>query len=1040
MINSMKNLEAKMRKTISILIYLTIIISVTDAAIPSAAQARTAPETSALHNELRFRCIGPAVTGGRIHDVEALPDDPSTIYVATASGGLWKSTNKGTTWESIFDDQPVSTFGDLAIAPSDPNVIWAGTGEQNNRQSTSWGNGVYLSTDGGKTWTHKGLVETRHIGRVRVHPRNPDIAYVAALGNLWKASSARGVFKTTNGGQKWDKVLYVDSLTGVVDLVMDPSAPNTLYAATYQRLRRTWGFNGGGPGSGIYKTTNGGRSWQELTSGIPEGDKGRIGLALAQTNARVLYATIQHANESGIYRSVNGGMTWTKVNDLNPRPMYYSHIYVDPTDENCVYVLGVEFYMSEDGGHTFRQMPTRPVYDVGVHSDHHTLWIDPANTEHFYLAGDAGLHETWDRGETYNHLNNFPIGQFYAIGVDMRKPYFVYGGMQDTHSWLGPSATRRWIGIVNDDWWQIGFGDGMYHQPDPTNHRFVYSNAQNGNLTRLDAETGDILDIRPYPPGGEKAYRFDWVTPSLISQHNPKTIYFGGNRLFISQDRGISWKRTDDLTRQIERDSLYLMGGQGAEKMLSKNDGTSSYGEIVTIAESPLRSKVLWVGTDDGNVQVSQNGGKSWTEVSRNIKGVPDGTYVSRIISSATMPGAAYVAFDAHRDGDWAPYVFKTTDFGQTWTSLTDGLPPDGSVNVIIEHPDNPDLLFLGTEHALFVSTTAGERWVRFGSNLPTTLYDDLKIHPRENDLIVGTHGRSIWILDDLTPLVEWSADVATARAHLFSIRPAKVFQYWKATSYRGQGAYAGENPPFGALISYYLAEPVDSVQIVIQGKDKEVVRRLQGPGSAGIIHRVGWDLRHKPPLYKRREQERKGLVKSKGILPKLPRPTEPQGPFVSPGSYTVTLKAGDARATQTVSVQGDPRMPISKKQWLKREAFLLEVLQLQRQAWEGTERAGAFKNTLALRRDSLSTVDDLPQKVLERAQTRADTAQVRERRLRSLREEIYRLAGKFNGNATRQGSLYPPTETQKLRKVQLEAKLLLEVEGLKELEAWERE
>jgi len=720
--------------------------------LPATTLGQTAQVSTELLSELRFRSIGPAVTGGRIHDVEALPDDPSMIYLATASGGLWKSVNKGTTWTPIFDDQPTSTFGDVAIAPADPLVIWAGTGEQNNRQSTSWGNGVYRSSDGGLTWTHLGLEETRHIGRVLVHPNDPDIAYVAALGNLWAPSQERGVYKTSDGGATWSQVLFVDTLTGVVDLVMDPSDSNILYAAAYQRLRRTWGFNGGGPGSGIYKTTDAGRSWRKLENGVPEGEVGRIGLAIAATNPRVLNATIQHAEESGVYRSEDGGASWERVNRLNPRPMYYSHIYIDPTNENRVYVLATSFYMSEDGGRSFRTMPTRPTYDVGVHSDFHALWIDPNDSRHFYLVGDAGLYESWDRGATYIRINNLPIGQFYAIGVDMRDPYYIYGGMQDNHSWMGPSRTRSWIGIINDEWRQIGFGDGMYHQPDPTNYRYVYGNAQNGNLTLLDPETGDRVDIEPHPREGEPRYRFDWVTPSLLSEHDPRVVYFGGNRLFISRDRGVSWDRTVDLTRQIDRDTLRLMGVLGAEPMLSKNDGTASFGEIVSIAESPLDPKILWVGTDDGNLQVSRDGGYTWTEVSRNVEDVPVGTYVSRVIASAIAPGVAYVTFDAHRDGDFAPYVFRTEDFGDSWTALMNDLPPDGSVNVIREHAANPNLLFLGTEHALFVSTDAGRNWAHFKANLPTTLYDDLVIHPRDDDLIVATHGRSLWILDDLTP------------------------------------------------------------------------------------------------------------------------------------------------------------------------------------------------------------------------------------------------------------------------------------------------
>ncbi|MCG8606295.1 hypothetical protein MJD09_15090 [bacterium] len=999
--------------------------------------AQTTPVNSKLLSELKFRCIGPAVTGGRIHDVEALPQDPSTIYVATASGGIWKSTNQGTTWKPIFDDQPVSTFGDLAISPSNPNVIWAGTGEQNNRQSTSWGNGVYRSTDGGKTWTHTGLVETRHIGRVRVHPDNHEVAYVAALGNLWKDSSERGVFKTSDGGRSWQKVLYVDEMTGAVDLVMNPSKPNTLYAATYQRRRRTWGFNGGGPGSGIYKTVDGGNNWQKLTNGLPEGDKGRIGLALSKSNPSSLYAIIQHADEGGIYRSQDEGASWTKVNKLNPRPMYYSHIFVDPTDENRVYVLATSFYMSEDGGKTFRQMPTRPTYDVGVHSDFHSLWINPNNPKHFYLAGDAGLHETWDRGETYRRINNLPIGQFYAIGVDMQTPYRVWGGMQDNHSWVGPSATRRWIGIINDDWQQIGFGDGMYHQPDLTDERYVYANAQNGNLTRFDPATGDRLDIQPHPPDREKPYRFDWVTPSLISQHDPRTIYFGGNRLFISKDRGLSWQRTEDLTRQVERDFLFLMGRQGKGKLLSKNDGTASYGEIVTIAESPLDAKILWVGTDDGNVHVSRDGGMSWTDVTGNITGVSDGTYVSRVIASAQTRETAYVTFDAHRDGDWVPYVFKTTDFGKSWRKLTKGLPEDGSVNVIVEHPANPNLLFLGTEHALFVSTTAGQDWAKFEANLPTTLYDDLKIHPRDNDLIVGTHGRSIWILDDLTPLVEWSSDAARAALHLFSIQPATMFHYWKSTSYRGQAAFNGENPVSGAQITYHLARAVDSVEVIVQAPAGDIVRRLTGLGTPNILHRMAWDLRYEPPPFAEDDTEQEGLVKSEQILPHLPRETRPQGPFVSPGIYSVTVQAGVFQATQTVDVKGDPEMSLTQEQWRTREAFLLELLAMQNKIWPAAARGKTIQETLVQHADSLSAHGGLTAKVVENAQAQADSAKSRQKHLRSLRGDIYRLASDINGRGVRQGSLYPPTATHRMRKGQLQVRLQRELKGLKELEDW---
>jgi len=985
----------------------------------SAAQDQPVPITSDMLSELHFRTIGPAVTGGRIHDVEALPDDPSTIYLATASGGIWKSTNKGTTWTPIFDDQPVSTFGDVAIAPSNSQVVWAGTGEQNNRQSTSWGDGVYRSTDGGATWTHVGLEDTRHIGEVIVHPENSAVAYVAALGNLWAASEERGVFKTTDGGENWSRVLFVNEYTGVVEMVMDPSDPNTLYAATYQRLRRAWGFNGGGPGSGIYKTSDGGATWRELTDGLPQGDKGRIGLAIAKTNGRVLNATVEHASESGVYRTEDGGETWEKVNSLNPRPMYYSHIYIDPTNADRIYILATSFYKSENGGRSFETLPTRPTYDVGVHSDFHDLWIDPNNPEHFYLVGDAGLHESWDMGQTHMRINNLPIGQFYGIGVDMRDPYFVYGGMQDNHSWLGPSATRHWIGIINDDWRQIGFGDGMYHQPDPTSHRYVYGLAQNGNLIRLDAETGDALDIRPLPPEGEPDYRYDWVTPALVSRHDPGVVYLGGNRLLISRDRGVSWERTEDLTRQIDRGELELMGVKGSEPMLSRNDGTSYFGEITTIAESPLDPGILWVGTDDGNVQVSTDGGVSWSEVSGNVPDVRDGTYVSRIAASVAAAGAAYVAFDAHRDGDFEPYLFHTTDFGSSWTAIDQGLPT-GSVNVIVEHAANPDVLFVGTEHALYVSTDAGRHWAKF-DDLPTTAYDDLVIHPRDNDLVVGTHGLSILILDDLRPLVDWSSAQHLAVALLFPIRGATIFQYWKDTSYRAQAAYAGENPPFGAILTYHLPENVGAAAIAVTNLAGEPVSEFDVPNGAGV-HRVTWDLRYRAP------------AGSGGFGPgaeptNLPQPVGIRGPFVSPGTYTVTLSADGVESSQQVEVRGDPMMPLTQEQWEEREAFLVALLRTQSNIQEGVQSLSQLRRTLAARRDSLGDAASagLVQQV--------DSAQALERSLRGLSRSAGSLAAAFNGQGARQGSLYPPTETHRERMRRLESELEHVIAALRAME-----
>ena len=947
----------------------------------------TASISEANLRALQPRVIGPAVTGGRVHDIEALPHDPSTIFVASASGGLWKTTNRGVTWRNVFDTMAVSTFGDVAIAPSNPQIVYAGTGEQNNRQSTSWGNGVYRSDDGGESWQHLGLVETRHIGKVEVHPSDPDAVYVAALGNLWAPSSERGVFKSTDGGQAWSKVLYVDEHTGVIDMVMDPSNPDILYAATYQRLRRAWGFNGGGLGSGIYMTMDGGANWRELTNGIPAGDKGRIGLAISRSNPRVLNAIIEHADpdQQGTYRTEDGGMSWERVNELNIRPMYYSEIFIDPNDENRVYALATSSHKSEDGGRTFEEFAVRPAYDVGVHADQHALWIDPNDPNHLYLGGDAGLHESYDRGVTFRKINNFPIAQFYAIGVDMRDPYFVFGGLQDNHSFAGPSRTRRWIGIVNDDWKQVGFGDGMYWQPDPTTTEFAYGTSNGGTYFRINSETGDMLDIAPAAPVGEEEYRFDWTSPIIISLHDPATLYAGGNRLFISRDRGESWERTMDLSKQIDRDTVPLMGVFGGEITISRNDGTGSFGEAVTIGESPLDPNILWVGMDDGNLQISRDGGATWKEVSGNVQGIRPGTYVSRITPSAVAPGTAYAAFDGHRDGDFSPYLYRTTDFGVTWLPLMGSLP-SGSVNDVIEHPDNTNVLFLGTEHHLFASTDAGANWAKW-PGIPTTHIDDLLIHPREKDLVIGTHGQSIWIMDDTRPLAEYTPRVANAPAHLFSLRSATIFTYWKDTSYRGQAEFAGENPVDGAIITYKLGAGIGDAILTISRTNGEVVREYLVPSEKGM-HRVNWDLRH--PAGPITELEPWEVFEHD----ELPRSVEDRGHFVSPGTYTVTLAARGTTTSSSIEVRADPEMPLTQSQYEEREAFLTDLQTLQEEFTQvlgpGGGRGGGRGQTQGM--------------------TEAQQA------LSEHRRNVGSVYQDLNGGGVRQGSLYPPTLAQRER------------------------
>ncbi len=889
--------------------------------VPASALAQQASIRADDLAAFQPRAIGPAVTGGRVHDIAADPSNPSVMYVASASGGLWKSTTRGQTWTNLTDDWPVSTFGDVALAPSDADVVYAGTGEQNNRQSTSWGNGVYRSDDGGASWRHLGLEETRHVGKIEIHPTDPDVAYVAALGNLWAPNPERGVYRTRDGGATWDRVLFVDESTGAVDLVMDPSNPDVLYAATYQRQRRAWGFNGGGPGSGIHKTTDGGESWTELTNGIPDGDKGRIGLALAHSDPRVLNALVETADDetTGTYRSEDGGATWRRVNELNIRPMYYSEIFLDPTNPDRVYTMATSSHRSEDGGRTFTEIAVRPTYDVGVHADQHALWIDPTDPAHLYMGGDAGLHESYDYGTTWRKINNFPISQFYAIGVDMNEPYRIYGGLQDNHSFAGPSETRRWAGIVNDDWQQVGFGDGMFWAPIAEDPDVAYGTSNDGSYFRLHTRTGDMVDISPEAPEGEGEYRFDWTSPIIASVHDPNTVYAAGNRLFISRNRGSSWARTDDLTRRIDRDTMAIMGVTGGNTTISRNDGTGSFGEAVALAESPVDAGVIWVGFDDGNLQVTRDGGRTFTEVSGNVDGVADGTYVSRVVPSRRGAGVAYAAFDAHRDGDFAPYVFRTDDFGATWSPLHMGLPT-GSVLSMAEHPDNPDVLFLGTEHALFVSTDAGGAWAKM-PNLPTTAYDDILVHPREKDLVLGTHGRGIWIWDDTEPLAEWTADAAAADAHLFSVPDGTIFVYWKDTSYRADAEYAGANPRDGTEITYRLGAGSGPATLTVTRPDGTVVRRMGVPASPGT-HRVNWDLRWAmddgPDPWEPHDE------------PRLARPTGQRGFFVAPGTYTVTLEARGATSSRSVRVRPDPLVPtLTLDDYLDRESFLLEVRSL---------------------------------------------------------------------------------------------------------------
>ena len=995
-------------------------------------------QTRSPFDALKAREVGPAVMGGRMHDVQIDPKDPAVLYVATAAGGLWKSSNKGTTWKDIFGKQPDNTFGSLAIFPGDTRILWAGTGEQNNRQSSSWGGGVYRSTDGGETWTHVGLKETRAIGRILAHPTDANIAYVAAVGNLWKPNPERGVFKTTDGGRTWNKVLFVDTLTGATDLVMDPRNPNVLYAATYQRLRKAFGFNGGGPGSAIHKTTDGGATWRRLEQGIPVGDKGRIGLDIARSRPDVLIATIEHPGQGGTYRTEDAGATWRRMSATNPRPMYYSKPTIDPNNDMRIWLPGVDIVKSEDGGATFSGEPTSPTYDVGLKTDHHQIRVDPSNSNHIYVAGDGGLHESFDMGKTYNRINNVPVAQIYRIAVDDRDPYWIHFGLQDTHSFMGPSATRHWLGILNQDWVQTGFSDGTGKAVDKADWRKVYSSSSGGNLSLVDPMTGDILPITPRPPAGEPGYRFDWDAPVMASKHTAGTVYLGGNRLFTSKDYGSTWTRSQDLTRQINRDTIMMMGVRNSDIRISRNDG-DAISEISNFAESPLDPRILWVGTDDGNVQLTQDGGATWTELSKNITGVKDGTFVGDIVASSSSRGTAYVSFDAHRDGDFKAYLFKTTDFGKTWKAVVNGFPDDdASIRSLTEFPGKPNVLFAGTERALFVTHDGGERWTRLNANLPTTRYDDILVHPRTKDLVMGTHGRSIWILDDATPIAEYSPAIAAKRAHLFATPRATLMLYWEDVSNMAQGFFNAENPAEGATFTYHLGQPAQRVRVIVSNPANRVIRELNAPAASGVLHRVNWDLRFPPPAGGRgggggggggEEGMAGGATVRAGAvqLPIPPHDIGSRGPHVAPGMFKVALEVdGAVIETQQFEVRNDPGSAITLAQHKAREAFVIEAIDLGTRV--ETLAADLQKRRAAATGDAATRIQALEARLVGGGGGGGRGGGGGGRGggggAQPLRQRLAGLAGSFTGSGARTGSLQPPTGQMRAQLAEVKADL----------------
>jgi photosystem II stability/assembly factor-like uncharacterized protein len=829
------------------------------------------PSEQQLFQSFSWRNIGPANQGGRIVDIEAVERDFTKVFLATGSGGVWKSENAGNSWKPIFESYETASIGDIAINQTNPDIIWVGTGEANNRNSVSWGHGVYKSTDGGESFQNIGLEETHQIARVVLHPDNPEIAYVAAIGHLWGYKGDRGLFQTVDGGENWTKLtdgLPDDGKTGCTDLVMDPRNPRVLYAAFYHRLRQPWHFHSGGMSGGIFKSTNGGKTWKKLQNGLPTGEIGRIGLSIYRKNPKIIMAIIEAKRSdtlavpgSGIYRSENGGKNWEYVNTYNNRPFYYSQIRINPSDDQRVYILTTRFMISVDGGKTL----TNGSLDQEVHGDFHAMWFDPDNPDRYYLGADKGMSITHDHGKNFTLFDNVAIGQFYRINVDHRDPYYVYGGLQDNGTYGVASFSRDARGILNDSNWKLHWGDGQFINIDPDNWRKIYTSTENGSSMSYDPLTHIISSIKPAPATiinytemipdslqkSGRELRYNWTSPLVMSPRDANTLYAGANHVLVSTNGGKNWRIiSPDLTTNDP--DKRVRGKSGG--ITPDNSGAEQHCAIYTLSLSSIDPDIIWIGTDDGNVHFTNDGGAHWNDVRANIPDVPPGIWVSRIEASHHDPASAYVSFDGHRSDLNHPWVFRTNDFGQSWTNIGLSLPTDEVVRVVREDSRNPNLLFLGTETGVYISLSGGDSW--FKSNLPTVSVYDLKTHPRDHDLIAGTHGRSIWVMDDISPLQQLNQDVLQQEAHLFSQKQATIWQNTSRGGQRGHFVYAGENPATiintssiprarfknSAMISYYLGRDfIDSPILSIKDMHGNKVR-ITLDSTAGI-HRVFWDL-----------------------------------------------------------------------------------------------------------------------------------------------------------------------------------------------------
>src|SRR6266404_4494246 len=865
-------------------IRLTLHCFVVLVALAASGSAQTTVKLdSNSFGAIEARHIGPAITSGRITAIDGVASDPRILYVGSAGGGVWKSINAGTTFKPVFDKYTQS-IGAVTVDQAHPDTIWVGTGEAWTRNSVSVGTGVYKSTDAGDTWKFMGLEDSERIARIVIDPKNSDVVYIAATGHLWNSNEQRGVYKTTDGGRTWQKVLFIDNDTGCSDVAVDPQEPRIVYAGMWQFRRQPYFFSSGGPGSGFYKSTDAGKTWKRMTRDMPEGDLGRIAIAVAPSRPNVVYAIIE-AKKTALYRSEDLGESWTKMSaspSVTGRPFYFARILVDPKDYNRLYKPDFNVGISTDGGQSFTQRGGR------AHGDYHTVWVNPQDTYQLYVGTDGGVYQSNDKANTFRFLSRIPVGQFYHVSFDMEQPYNVYGGLQDNGSWMGPSQSPG--GVENKDWRNVGFGDGFFVWADALDKDIVYSEFQGGNVLRFHKSTGEVKWIKPLPKQGEPKYRFNWNTALGLSPTNKKAIYIGAQFLFRSTDRGESWERiSNDLTtNDPDKQKQDESGGLSLDNSSAENHCT-----IVAVAESPLEEKTIWAGTDDGNLQVTRDGGKTWTNVAGNIQGLPKNTWCTSVEPSRFDRGTAYVTFDGHQTGDMKTSVFKTTDYGKTWKPLmTDAIK--GYAHVVREDRVNRDLLFVGTEFGLFVSIDGGGQWAQFTGNLPPVAVRDIAIHPREHDLILATHGRGILIIDDITPLRQLSSKILESAAYIMDSRPSAIALSVGSQDFPGDGDFVGSNPPESATITYYLKERhvFGDMKIEIYNAEGKLMNTLPAGKRKGL-NRVQWYMRQKPPK-----------------VPPSPNLAGPSltGPAVPEGVYTVKLIKDKDTFTGQVKVVPDPR------------------------------------------------------------------------------------------------------------------------------------